>query len=290
MKSTIISLLCLLLPCAAMAQSSTDKPDETAKSDPLVLKEVIENAHWVVDIGAFYANLDSNIRIDGAGGNFGTELDFESDLGLEEREALFNASVTYAGWDRWIIGAEWFELDRNASTTLRRDVEWGNTLLPLGAAINAYFNVNIVRVFASYDLYRTDNTRAGVSMGVHSAGMEAGIDARFDLVGGSLGQFESDADTGAILPLPNFGLWVYHAFTDRLVGAVRFDAFALEIDEYRGILISTGASLRYRATEKLSLGAGYSFFDLDVRMERSRWNGEARFSYHGPRLFVFYAW
>lgn len=266
MKSIYAFLLSLVLSVGLPAQIE-DAPETSAEKSP-VLTERLNTADWVLDIGAFYANVDSNIRIDGTNGNIGTELDFESDLGLAEREALFNASVTYLGWNRWIVGAEWFDLNRHASASLRRDVEWGNTLLPVGADVDAYFNVNIVRVFAGYELYQSDRSRAGASIGIHGAGMEAGIDARFTLAEGNLGQFESEADTGAILPLPNFGLWAHHAFTERLVGTVRFDAFALEIDEYRGTLISTGASLRYRATEKFSLGAGYSFFDLEVSMER----------------------
>jgi hypothetical protein len=290
MKRISLLLLSLLLSCGSVAWAQNDANDSAQNLSSENLVELLDRAKWVVDVGAFYANVDSNIRIDGARGNLGTTLDFESDLGLTEREALFNASISYLGWDRWIIGAEWFELNRNASASLQRDITWGTTLVPLGAQADTYFNVNIVRLLAGYELYRTDRTRAGASIGVHGAGMEAGIDARFDVGNGTLGRFESEADTGAILPLPNLGLWAHHAFTDRLIGGVRIDAFALEIDEYRGSLISAGANLRYRATEKFSIGLGYSYFDLEVSMDRRLWDGKARFSYHGPRLFAFYAW
>lgn len=288
MRVVLPVLLSLLLSISLVGQTG-ESTTGTVQLQP-ELSEVLRSANWVVDIGAFYANVDSNIRIDGARGNLGTDLDFESDLGLAEREALFNASVTYLGWDRWIAGLEWFELDRTASSSLRRDIAWGNTLLPVGANFDAYFNVNIFRLFTGYELYQSNTSRVGIGIGVHGAGMEAGIDARFELAGGTFGVFESEADTGAILPLPNFGLWANHAFSERLVGSMRFDAFALEIDEYRGTLLSAGANLRYRATDRLSVGAGYSFFDLEVNMERRLWNGRARFGYHGPRLFVFYAW
>lgn len=263
---------------------------ESSSSSPPIVSEVFTQSDWILDLGMFYANVNSNIRVDGNAGNFGSDLDFETDLGLSEHELLFNASLSYHGWNRWRAGVEWFELNRGSMGTLRRDIQWGQSLLPAEAAFETYFDVQIVRIYGGYELWRNDTTGVGLGLGIHGAGMKAGIDAEFSLAGGSFGTFSDEVSTGAILPLPNFGIWANHLFSPRLLGSVRADAFAIEIDEYKGELWSLAASVRYKATERLSIGAGYSYFLLNVKMERNRWNGEAEFSYHGPKLFVFYAW
>lgn len=289
-------LLRLLLLCLAggplAAQTTVAPPTaESEESPPAKIEAaVFTKANWIVDLGAFYANVDSKIRVDGNAGNFGSDLDFESDLGLSENELLFNASATYTGWEKWSMGIEWFQLNRGSMGTLRKDIEWGQTLLPAQADIETYFDVNILRIYGGYELWRNDRTGVGLGAGIHGAGMKAGIDAVFSLGGGTFGEFSDDVSTGAILPLPNFGIWANHLFSPRLLGSFRVDAFALEIDEYKGELWSMAASVRYKATKRLSVGAGYSYFLLNVKMERNRWNGEAEFSYHGPKLFVFYAW
>lgn len=281
-----------LMSSGLVAQTTSDSPapaGDRANSAEF-RSNVFSGTDWILDLGAFNATVDSNIQVNGNGGNIGTLLDFESDLGLSKREVLFNASLSYHGWDRWSAGVEWFELNRSSRGSLRRDIEWGQTLLPAEAVFDTYFNVQIVRVFGGYELWRNEDTGVGLGLGIHGAGMKAGMDAEFTLAGGNLGSFEDDVGTGAILPLPNFGIWANHLFTDRLLGSVRLDGFALEIDEYKGALWNLEATLRYEATERFSIGAGYSFFRLDVEMNRSRWNGKGKFSYRGPKLFLFYAW
>jgi len=270
---------------------ATPPAAETNEStDAEVTQAVFSEADWIVDLGMFYAFVDSKIQVNGSGGVVRRDVDFESDLGLSDNELLFNASVTYAGWDKWLLGLEWFQLDRGAMGTLRRDIEWGDTVIPAQAAIETFFDVDILRLWAGYELWRNDHSGVGVGGGFHGAGMKAGLDASFSLAGGTVAEFSDEVSTGTILPLPNFGIWANHLFTPRILGSLRADAFAIEIDEYKGSLLSFEASLRYKATERFSVGAGYSFFKLNVKMERNRWNGEAEFSYHGPKLFVFYAW
>lgn len=144
--------------------------------------------------------VDSHIRSDGNAGNVGTESDFESDLGLTERATPFDAWLSYHGWDRSTVGLKWFDLSRNASGSWERNITWGDTVIPVGAQSEAFFAVNIVRFFASYELSRTEKLNSGLGLGVHGAGLEAGIDSRLIFAGGAGFQFESEADTGAVLP------------------------------------------------------------------------------------------
>ena len=276
---------------AAQTSVSPTAGEESSPAHDAPVATVFTKSDWLIDLGIFYANVDSKIRVDGlAGAGRSSDLDFESDLGLSEQELLFNASASYHGWEKWSAGIEWFQLNRGSSSTLSKHIEWGDTLLPAEAEIDTFFDVTIFRIYAGYELWRNDTTGIGLGAGVHGAGMKAGIDAKFNLAGGNFGEFSDEVDTGAILPLPNFGIWANHLFSDRLLGSARVDGFFLEIDEYRGVLWSSEINLRYKATDRLSIGAGYSYFLLNVEMQRSHWKGEAEFSYHGPKLFLFYSW
>lgn len=253
-------------------------------------RHILDEVDWVVDLGAFYAQVDSNVRVDGKGPlDVGTGIDFESDLGLAEQELLFNAQIIYQGWEKWSLGVEWFQLDRNATGAAKREIDWGDTTIPVGATVDSYFDVDIFRVFGGYEIWRNSSSVVGLGLGVHGADMGVGITGNFT-AGGNRVDFDEEAGTGSIIPLPNFGVWGSHAFSDKLYGSLRLDGFALEIDDYRGVLWNVEANLRYKATEQLSLGAGYSYFFLEVDMDRKLWRGEAKFSYHGPKAFIFYAW
>ena len=120
--------------------------------------------------------------------------------------------------------------------------------------------------------------------------MQTGINAFVNIGAGGTINFEETASTGALLPLPNFGIWASRAYSDKFLAGIRFDAFALDLDEYRGSLVSLEGFMRYQATPQVSLGLGYSYFRLSATMRREEWKGKAKFGYHGPKIFLFYTW
>ncbi|RKX34762.1 MAG: hypothetical protein DRP71_06030 [Verrucomicrobia bacterium] len=248
---------------------------------------VFVDSDWIVEVGAFWAGVDSEVRVDGANGEIGTEIDFENDLGLSDRELLFNVGVSYHGIEKWVFMVDWFDLQRSSSGTIDKYIEWDNTLLPVGAEVQGYFNIQVVRLFAGYTVWQNEKNEIGLGFGIHGTGVQAGLAAEGS-VGGGYFELDSEVDTGLVLPLPDFGIWGYHAFSENLVGAARIEVFALDLGEYSGGLYSISASLRYKATDWLSVGLGYNFFKINANVNRALWNGRFEFIYYGPRVFTIF--
>jgi len=275
---SFISFITIFTPLLAMGEDEASSQNTFQQDD------------WIIDVGVFWAGVDTKIRADGKNGGRGAEVDLENDLGLSDREALFDMALYYKGWNRWVIGLEWFELRRNTMHVLEKDIDWNDIIFPIGVETNSYFDLNVVRLSVTYRLLDTPRARIGVGFGVHGTGAKAGI--KGVLSAGPEDNFgvetESEVETGAIIPLPNFGIWGTYVFSDKFIGLVNLEGFAMNYEEYSGSLWRLEASLRYEASDYLSLGIGYAYFHVEVDLDKKLWHGQLEFSYYGPKLFAYF--
>ena len=81
---------------------------------------------YFVMVGGFWPDVDTSVRIDGNGGRIGTQLDFESDLGLDDRDALFMAGAGMRIGERHYLDLLYFDLSRDSSHEIERTIEVGD--------------------------------------------------------------------------------------------------------------------------------------------------------------------
>ncbi len=238
-----------------------------------------------LELGYYYPNLSTQIRVDTDIG-LGTEIDFEDDLDLSDRKGLWSFELNAPLGKRWLVQAEYLDLSRSSSATLERDLTWGEENYQIGAAVRSYFDVKIYRVSAGYRFYNRENWVFGGLIGAHVADTSAGIGLRLtNNTGGSVG-WESEVDTGGVVPLPNLGLFWSWRFAEKWVLDTRADFLAVEISGIRGRLLAGALNASYVINPEWSVGLGYSVFDLNIDVDKEDWRGEFSFGYDGPRFYA----
>ena len=91
------------------------------------------------------------------------------------------------------------------------------------------------------------------------------------------------------VPLPHFGLGVFHALTPRLVGHAMVKGFALEIGDTYGRLIEANVGAQYQLGKNFGIGAGVKWFFLDlVEDETALVDVSMDFDFFGPAVFLTY--
>ena len=164
-------VMLLLLGLVANAQvaveveGTTDEPVSTVAQRRDISEHVFYDVNWVLDAGTFYAQVDSEIRVDDSNGNIGTYIDLEDDLNLSEAELLFDVALGYHGWEHWSLEFEWFELNRNSSGVLAKDIYWNHSILPVGAEFDFYFDVEVYRVLLGYEVWSSPHSVLGLGFG-----------------------------------------------------------------------------------------------------------------------------
>ena len=250
---------------------------------------------WV-SAGLFFADFNTNARLDGSGGRIGTSIDLEEDLGMDSNSELWTIGAGLYFSQRWRFETEYLNHKRASFGEVQRDIDWGDQTITAGLNAVAKFEVAITRIALGYDFVQKEDRLIGASVGLHWVKSLAALQGEGTITGGlplpafdpGFSIFLFDFDAAAIsdekLPLPNFGLYGSYAIGNgwRLNG--RADVFILDLGEWGGEFLSAYVDLSYMAKNGFYCGAGLQYLVINVDYESNRLDGRIHYRHFGPRI------
>jgi len=273
MKKTLIALA-LLVAFSAVDAKAGVSVDESKVLD-----------RWTFIVGGFLTGLDTNIRLDSPNGNFGTTINLEDDLGFSSSESVPRLDLAVILGKRHQISVGYFKTDRDSSTTLTTDIEWGDETFPIGIDIGAFYNTEFITLGYTYWFYSSETTALGVSGGITQASVGAGIGV--SLLGQGF-EAEDDLSTDVPVPLLGFSARTYLGKKFVLNGVLGYISFNL--DDWEGSVASALVSVDYRAWKNFGFGLGYSYSSYDVDALASDFLGKFEYTISGFTIYGRAAW
>lgn len=228
-------------------------------------------------ISAFQDSISTKVARDTSDGVPGFETDIEDFLGAPDEETVLqiDATVRLGNYHRLEFG--YFELGRNSTTTLSRDLIFGDEVFPAGTIVDTRVDARIIRAGYSYSLMRDAQKELGIMVGVHFADFEAELSAD------ATGQAErSSAGT----PLPVIGAHGSIFLNDKTTIGAKLQIFRTDFDRYEGSLNFASLDIQYRITDAISVGLGYNFYGMKLSSRESGVNGYIDVRHHGPAAFL----
>lgn len=227
-------------------------------------------------ISAFRDSISTKVARDTSDGVPGFETDIENLLGAADQKTVLqiDATIRLGHYHRLEFG--YFELGRNSTTTLSRDLNFGDEVFPAGTVVDTRVDAQIFRVGYSYSIIRDAQKELGVMVGAHFANFEA------DISSDATGQAErSSAGT----PLPVIGAHVSISVTDKTTVGAKVQVFRTDFDQYEGSLNYATLDLQYRIADTTGVGFAYQFYGLKLSSRESGVNGYIDVRHHGPAVF-----
>ena len=235
--------------------------------------------------GAFFSFIDTNLRLDASDGDFGTEIDVEELLGMDDTKTTPFGGLWWRITPRHRLSAEYFELSRNGHVSATRDIEWGDVTFPVGASLDSHYRWKVGRVAYRYSFVNDGEKELGLALGLHIAEVAAKLSG--EVTAGDAGVRFSTESGEVTLPLPNVGLVGAYAFNDRLAASLDATGFYLSVDDLTGWIVRADASVTYHPFAHVGFGAAYSLFNVsyeDKSDNGHRFRAEQLF--HGPRIYA----
>lgn len=247
------------------------------------LAETPQDTYWG-ELSYFYPTIDSTARLDVTGTRRpGSSIRLEDELDLADRKGTPYVTLGMRLGQDWRIEFEYYRLDRSASHTLSRNIDWGDVTFPVGVRLDSTFNTSVYRLTGGYSFYKTPQAEAGGALGLHVTEFKSALSGQG--LGPSGAGFQREArDT--LVPLPTLGLYGSWMFTPQLQVRGRVDYLSLNYNEYDGSLINTLVALDWRFAKNWGVGVGYRYVDYKVEATSSKWTGEINYKFRGPTLFV----
>lgn len=236
-----------------------------------------------LSLGGFFMQTDTRLRLDGETIQTGTEVDWESEFGLDDKNR-FRVDGFWRFAEHHKLRMMYFENNRSGTETLTRDITFGDTTYPVNTTVEASLDSRIIELVYEYAFLRHENLELSGSFGVHS--IEIGAKLRGDVTspggGGSVEEVREGTVNG---PLPVFGFHVLWNMGNNfyLDGLAQF--FYIKFDNYDGRLYDYKIAATWFPARNVGIGLGYNTFVTKLEVAKNDFTGRLRISYGGPMAF-----
>jgi hypothetical protein len=95
--------------------------------------------------------MTTTIRLDSATLGEGTTLNFEDDLGLDDRKLIPTLSFEWQISRKHRLAARWQDIPRGSNTQILEEIEWGDEVIPIESNVSLDFQVE--QIFVDYTYY-----------------------------------------------------------------------------------------------------------------------------------------
>lgn len=254
-KFRLFLLVCCLFFPAAVAASGVDSP-------------------LLIEVGSLASNIDTDIQVASAGGNRGTSVDLEDDLGFVNDEQINRIELRYRITTRHSLKYSFFQLDRSARYNIDRTIVIGDTEFPINADIRAGFDYTLHAVSYGYSLKSDADSNLDVLGGFYYIGLDLSVEQ-------DGGPEEFVSGNG---PLPFVGFNYERSFSDKWGLGLRGTIFKLTVGDVGGTLADARIRVDYGFTDKFALGLAYNWQNMNVDVDDSLLTGDFDMITHGPEI------
>ena len=241
------------------------------------------DTYWI-QLHGFRPTIESTARFDSLGAGIkGTEVNFEDELGLSDRESLPNLLMGLRLGERWRLEFEYFELKRKGTRTIQRDIHWGDAVFPASGEVSSQFDSDIYRLSAGYSVFRSSTVEVGGALGLHVTDFVLALGGK---ASGPQGQAVQSEQKDQRVPLPTLGLYGTWALSAQWTLSGRVDYLSLEYEQYDGSLRNLIATVSWRFSRNFGAGLGYRYVAYEVNAMKSDFRGNVSYKFRGPTIYL----
>jgi len=211
--------------------------------------------------------------------DFSNTFDFN-----EENEFTLFLSFYWRFARMWSVSAEYFGVKDTNSVTLEEDIVWDDVVYNTGADVNTGFGVRMYRILIGRTITKGVKHEFGAGLGVHALDIDSFIEGI--VITDKLESNFERRSVSAVAPLPNIGVWYFYAPNAKWMFTARVDWFGITVGDYSGNLWNLGPSANYQFHKNIGVGLNYGYFDVDLIVDKTDWDGRVIFVYHGPVFTV----
>jgi hypothetical protein len=236
----------------------------------------LEDDRFSLSLGVFLTDRDTKARFDSSLGD-GTDTDLETDLGLDSSDSVFRVDGYFRFSERHRADFSMFDLSRNKTKQIQKDIQWGDTLFSIDTAVKSDNDLSIYKAAYTYSFLNRENGYLGATIGAYVADWKVSIKE----------ETTGSAEVGELTaPMPVIGLRGEYALSARWSFRASGEFFFVEYDNVDGSLVDIYAGFDYSIVDNLSIGIGFNRVTIDIDAAKNRFRGTLDWRYSGALAFL----
>lgn len=241
---------------------------------------------WTFRIGGFLTGLSTDLRLDNPiTGDEGTGISLEDDLGFSSSEGVPRLNLALILGKRHEIAIGYYKTERDSTTTVTEEIEWGDETFPIGVNIGAFYDTEFLNFGYTYFFYTSETTSLGITGGLVLATMGAGIGVQVAGPG-----IERSDDISTDIPVPQLGFTLNTYLGKKFVLSGTLGYIAFDLDDWEGSVASAIVSVEHRTWKNFGFGVGYSYSDYDIDTLAADFLGQFQYTIGGFEVYARAAW
>ena len=238
-----------------------------------------------VNVGVFFANLDTKVRLDGTGGALGTVIDFEQNLGLDDTKTRIMAIGYWRFFKKHRLDFSYFNLDRSGDSSSTVNIRFGDNIFQADLPLHVFLDIEVFNLGYSYSILFDEKKELAVGLALSFQDIATGLEGTGLLAGLNVSESSS-----VLAPLPTFTGRFAYAITPKWIVDTNIGYFTIEVDsggdELSGDVIAANAGIKWQLLKHFHLGLLYQWFRVDVETKDEAKQLTVEYKYKGPVLYL----
>jgi hypothetical protein len=239
-----------------------------------------------IGMGAFFADFTTDAMV-GFGATIGTRIRLEDDLGIKDNKSSFLLEGQWRFKPKHALSWNVYSFSREGTSVLDEQIEIEDKIFVVDATLDTKFDSDSFGLNYRYSFINNGKTEAGISAGLST--FKYGIDVKGEAYIGDPNVPDPPTDVAAaseslLAPVPNFGMYINHAFSTNWILRLGAGFLNLEIEDYDGRYAWTRATVDWYFIRNFGVGAGLASSNLKfTKSGDDPWSVDYRYS-----GFLFY--
>jgi hypothetical protein len=232
-----------------------------------------------LSLGVIRTSNTTDLQVDSSTGVAGTPINAEDQFGLDKSdyEPKFQAMVRVQ--ERHRLRFDFFQLDRDGSTTVTEPIIFRDVLLQPGDPLNSNLSLSTFGITYEYSFFHTEKYELAATIGVTETDISAR--ARVTTQARHIDQTEDQAG-----PFPTAGLDGTFVFSKRWYVDGRAEYMHLSYNNLAGSLGYGEFDVLYRLRANIAFALGYNIVRANLESSQAKQGGYFDFTSKGPEVFV----
>jgi hypothetical protein len=237
---------------------------------------------FAISLGTYIVGTNTELRVNGD--EIGDKINLEDTFGSADQNR-FRVDGYWRFADRHKLRFLWFDWRANRRKKIKEDFVFDDVLYEADATVELNNNFAVYELAYEYAFLRRENYELTGTLGLHYTEFGVELKAKLDVNGEPVGKgtAKADADVGAPLPVLGLRLLWNMGRNFWLDGSAQY--FALTYGDYDGNLQDYRVGVTWQPRKWMGVGLGFNVFDVNVDVEKDRFDGSLDWSYYGPMIY-----
>ena len=204
---------------------------------------------------ASWVHTQTSIRLDSENLGEGTTLSFEDDLGLPDKESVPSLSFEWMVGRRHRLGVRWQDVNRDSSTQVLEEIEWGGEIIPIEADVTLGFDIRTLSIDYTYYPWVKEKWAGGFGLGFRVLDITAVL---------AVDNIELEQDVSAAAPLPYVNFEYRRKLSEKWRVKAGLGWLAVTIGDISGSQYIGRLAFEYITDRRWGFGAAINLSTINV--------------------------